>query len=81
MLGVLLGALHHPGNFSGVHSKKFAMLFYVNNDDRLCFFYAACSFHFFHSSFILFRYFALQITISYSSNKIFTSGKGNTKLK
>ena len=52
------GCCSIPGNFSGgAHStpwKMIDMLFYINNDDKLCFFYEsgrqlmACIFHFFH---------------------------------
>ena len=70
-----------PVIFQGVRStpcKIFAMLFYINNDDRLCFFYAACIFNLFHSFFV--RYFSPQIRISNSPNSIYASGKGSTKL-
>ena len=49
--GVLGGSASTPGNFSAPLANLFG-LFYINNDDKLCSFYAAYIFHFFHSFFV-----------------------------
>ena len=75
------GGAAPPENFQGVLSppaKIFVMLFYINNDDKLCFFDAACIFISFIAS--MSRYFSLQMKILNSSNGIYASCKGSTKL-
>ena len=49
------GAAASPEIFQRVRStpwKFLVMLFYINHDNKLCFFYAACIFRFFHSFFV-----------------------------
>ena len=66
------------GAGGAAHPLQHFYVIYINNDNKLCFFYAACIFHFFLSFFV--KIFSLQITTFNSPNGIYASGKGSTKL-
>ena len=61
-----------------IFSGGFAMLFYSNNNDTLCLFYAACVFNFFQ--FLCPIFCTTNINLKFP-NSIYASGNGSTKLK